>query len=1015
MTEHRPAGSDPAPTTPKARPIASSLFGGAILATVATVSMTQTYVPTVIALNGSSIASGTYVALGGYTVAGDGGGGVLTPRSTLVAACAPDNGIVFKDVNNNCFVRANPTNSVREWGAVCDVTVVTPSGSGTISWVGGSPGTLTVTSTLLSPPPVPSASEYIAISQIGVPTMWGSSTPSVSMTRFSTLSNTGTNYLPGDLISFAGGTFSQQVAIIVDAVDGAGAITQWHFLWGGVYQASNPPAGPMAQDDSRSYCGAIAATGSLVTCGTATGQAGGATMSPAWSGWSVLDKQAIVNAGSNYAVGDIVTMGIGDTFVNQGHYAKLVVEGTTTSGGTTGMVTAYDWLDYGSFVLTSVSNTGTLVQRHSSGGGNGLSFSPVAWTQAPFVTTISNLTSTSGSGVTTIVLADTPAFPGTFTSGVAIQEIYYGHDDATALTRAIQAAPDGGLVIPAGCGTTKALNLSVAANATLPQNANVFLKGANLQSTGIYAFAPAPSARSPSSPILAHIIYSGLQNSAHTGFLTTPGGGFSNMVVEGLGIPEGYGYYGLFQNHGTPTGYLGPTFSTNPYALPTAGNLVEIDAASQMRIDKVLIRNGGIGPGNSLLQCGMDEADPGHSLQTQSIANIALTDSRIDDNFTFSGPTNPDFVLRLEPSCHDSAYVADTIYDGTKADILTYIANLFSRVHINSDAANTTTGLQPTIPWTALNASLAGNADYGFYVIGNAALSETQCDVANTACVFTIPNPVASAFSPSQFTDTQMKCGSFANTPPGRSAIELGAGTANTTVAGTVAAPQCTIQPFQLVSLDGPVDPSTSFCGNSDAAIVGCTGYQSGFAAGQSFTQPAVVYTTATALGTGLYAVPFFSPAGGGTATKLSLNVTSIGGASQCLVGIYTSLAQKPSTLVSIGTLSTTGAPVGAYGTLTVSIGNLTANLPTPGAELAPGTLYFLAVGCNGTPTVYGVVAPGGLSVPLVGAQSRTDTASGIVAASWTYPTVTIALPASFPTPISRTTGAWVPNVYVKP
>jgi hypothetical protein len=33
--------------------------------------------------------------------------------------CTPDNGIVFLDQSNHCFVRANPTYSVRERGALC--------------------------------------------------------------------------------------------------------------------------------------------------------------------------------------------------------------------------------------------------------------------------------------------------------------------------------------------------------------------------------------------------------------------------------------------------------------------------------------------------------------------------------------------------------------------------------------------------------------------------------------------------------------------------------------------------------------------------------------------------------------------------------------------------------------------------------------------------------------------------------------------------------------------------------
>jgi hypothetical protein len=80
------------------------------------------------------------------------------------------------------------------------------------------------------------------------------------------------------------------------------------------------------------------------------------------------------------------------------------------------------------------------------------------------------------------------------------------------------------------------------------------------------------------------------------------------------------------------------------------------------------------------------------------------------------------------------------------------------------------------------------------------------------------------------------------------------------------------------------------------------------------------------------------------------------------------------------------------------------------GATLAPGTLYFLAIGCNGSLTLEGVVGPGGLSGPLVGVARLSDTVSGIVSSSWTY---TASL-SPFPSP-SRVSGAWVPNVYAQP
>ena len=97
---------------------ATSLFGGAILATVATATLAQvTYVTSIGALGTITVASG-YVVAGGYNTPGDGGGGTFMPGPS---GCVSDNGLVFLDMAHNCFYRSDPTYSVREWGALCDV------------------------------------------------------------------------------------------------------------------------------------------------------------------------------------------------------------------------------------------------------------------------------------------------------------------------------------------------------------------------------------------------------------------------------------------------------------------------------------------------------------------------------------------------------------------------------------------------------------------------------------------------------------------------------------------------------------------------------------------------------------------------------------------------------------------------------------------------------------------------------------------------------------------------------
>jgi hypothetical protein len=209
------------------------------------------------------------------------------------------------------------------------------------------------------------------------------------------------------------------------------------------------------------------------------------------------------------------------------------------------------------------------------------------------------------------------------------------------------------------------------------------------------------------------------------------------------------------------------------------------------------------------------------------------------------------------------------------------------------------------------------------------------------------------------------------------------------------------VQPAQLVTFDlgGPVDPTTSLCNNSNAPVAGCVGYQGRFAAAQFYTQPAVAYGTVAVSGNILYAVPFFSPANGGTITQLGLDVIAPGTvspASLCTVGVYNASNQAPtSRIANGGTLS-----VGSAGTPT------NTGLVIP---LAPSTLYFLAVGCNGSVSLEGVVAGGGLSTPLVGAPDFVTT-STVLSASWTF---SATLPTTFGT-VTRVAGS-VPNVFAGP
>jgi len=152
-----------------------------------------------------------------------------------------------------CWILQRPIPAdVRIWGAQCDVTAVHHTNGKDTYWdptkTAHGAGALVVDNLLLTPPPRTSG-QYISISQLGTPTLYGTFTPAVTATRWTTLSSTGSNYAPGDLLSFIGTgavtSLSQQMAIIVDGVDAGGAIQQWHFLWGGLYSASAPPPPPL--------------------------------------------------------------------------------------------------------------------------------------------------------------------------------------------------------------------------------------------------------------------------------------------------------------------------------------------------------------------------------------------------------------------------------------------------------------------------------------------------------------------------------------------------------------------------------------------------------------------------------------------------------------------------------------------------------------------------------------------------------------------------------------------------
>ena len=966
----------------------------------------------------TGIATSTTVVRDGFYIAGDGGAATYTLSATNCAA--PDNATQVQPAfpTVGCWILQAPIpTDVRVWGAHCDVTAF----QGSANWDPnkGTAGALVVNGPV--PPYVTGGIQpiYIAMSQLGGPTLWKTTTDAVWATRWSTLPAAGANYSPSDLISFYGdssaGVYSQQVAITVDTVKSVtvgsvttnGVIDKWHFLWGGLYKASSPPVGSatggaLAQDDAHSYC----ANG----CG-AMGTAAGALLLPTWSGWSVLDKQNILSGGTTYVVGDKISLKLlvsGSTVLRE---PTLIVEKVSA---TTGAIQGFDWLDYGSLSQLAADPTTLIQDTTTSAHGTGFQLNPVAWTRGPFVTTVTSIVPQGGSSMkTNVYLADTPPFytelpvPG-FTGTTPVQYVYLGHDDGAAINNALKAGNPSAVHLPGRCGTTTEVDLPQDAAAT---SVNPALVGDNFLSTGLYAFGSNAATRS-GAPLTSRVLYKGLANAY--------GGGFRNMTIEGLGIPEGYGYYGLYQG---PVGsrftipstsvYVGPPYTSPGQVIPTWGDAVELDAGKYLRVTDVYIEDGGIGSGNSIYQCGLDEAFPEVAFPSPAggVGNSVISDSRFDSNSTISGATNPDFSLRLGNSCHDTVYQSLTAYDGTKADVLEYNGNLFSKIHINSDAANSNTGLVSTkLVWDSVS-PLAGVADYGFYALGNTSLSQTQCDIANLACVHLAGNLANASHNPGQVTDTQMKCGALTSVPPNYYAVQLSTGAVNTTISGTAASNQCSVPGSQLINLEGSIDSTVSICNNSNATVVLCGPAYVGFTLGQLYTQPATTFDTITTPTTSnpppvgrLYATPFISPSGG-TITKVSIYVNTTGTASGCRMGIYASSAGVPNVLL----VDAGSAPVTTTGMQTITL--------TQGVLLLPNTLYFLAVGCDNPVTLQATSATGNLAGVLAGYTLPTSTAPLVNTAVYKSGYVSGPLPSPFGNVKYGPAGSNydAPNVYVQP
>ena len=299
---------------------------------------------------------------------------------------------------------------------------------------------------------------------------------------------------------------------------------------------------------------------------------------------------------------------------------------------------------------------------------------------------------------------------------------------------------------------------------------------------------------------------------------------------------------------------------------------------------------------------------------------------------------------------------------------------------------------------------MAGVSQFGILALGNTSAQQTQCDVANLACIKILSS---SNGNPGQITDTQMKCGSLGSIPPNYYGVWLGRSTNNVTVSGTAAPSRCGVPGTQLVYLDGPPDPTITLCNNSNAAIVICGGV-TGLPPGRFYTQPTLSYTPMTLAGasgpsaTTLYAVPYVNPTGGVISQMGIAVTTAVGG--HCELGVYASTGGAPGALL----LDAGQVPTSATGMITRASSSL---------FLQPNTLYFLVVGCTGNAQIEGTAFANGLTGLFYG-QDHIDVApnENIVNTTWVYSTNN--LPKIFGTPTylpSTTSGAptVVPNVYV--
>ncbi|HEX4077893.1 MAG TPA: hypothetical protein VHX61_03335 [Rhizomicrobium sp.] len=870
----------------------------------------------------------------------------------------------------HCFYRANPTNDVREWSAKSDVQSVGNAGvwNPTVT-SGGYTGAIVIPdSDLPSPssPQYPQAGQFITATQIGDPPMWAD--------RWSTVGNQSgsSNYKIGDLISFKGlattGSFTQQVAIAVDQVADAtgntlvasGEIWKWHFVWGGQYTV--PPDATMMVDPAHSQI--------------ASGDTS-ATFIPAWSGWSAMDQGTTLDGGgTGVTLGEVITFGVAGGTVNQGHHPKIVV--MAESGG---VLQAWEWLDYGSY--SAIPSMATpLVQQSPACTTGCVSLNP-EWTRGALATTIAHVTHDANcvSEFTCIFPTDVP--PGV-QMNQPIEGFYYGDDDGAAINTALQDSPNASPVRVSGfCGTTVPIALpNNNAGSTTP--ANAALVGDAYKSGGLFAFAYDLADRT-AHPLMNHLVYSG-------GSKLPFGGGVRDLEIKGGGVPQGYGYYLLYHGATAPPGYDGPTSCTPSPCQESTGSVVEIDQAKEAFFTDLAIYDA-YGEGNANFQSGVADADPEGYIPSD-FGSIFVSSIRAAVTNNQFGALDPEYGINFD-GAHDSQFSNLIAFDGTQADIEERKGNIYSGIHVESDALNGAhgTAAPSMIDWTGIG-PLAGVALYGVESPKNVILNDMQCDTVWSACVYLGAAGALHSDTPTVVSNVAQKCSGFQNVWPTYYGVELAAGTSGAAISNVTGRPSCGIANTQLVHYDGAIDPSVQAVSQSPAAQF-CSP-SLGFQPGRFYTTPFTSASSFTVAANTLYAIPVQIPC---TVTVSQLSTYVITGVpiKSCEYGIYGNNGQGQPGALILDAGNTLVSPPGGNKAI--------SGLSQP---LAPG-LIFLVVGCNASPTLNAGATTGTLLGSLVGLTAQTDTSAVEESTAWTFG----ALPPEFPAVTYAATAP--PLVYLTP